>query len=427
LTRRRATVHNGAIIDKKAKIMTQIITLHQIEPTSLSIARFRGWGIVAALVFSIGTTHAQTSYVYVESNIGKTANVNSVFAFKNDGLGNLTALAGSPFQTGGTGVFDPGGGGFDPFNADQQVIAHPDNSLLFAVNGHSNTIAVFNINANGTLAAVAGSPFASGGQDPASVGLMQDLNAGLEFLLVVNKNEDPGQEIAGAVPNYTTFKVNADGSLTMNPGSTLDLTADSSPTQALVSSRGHLLFGMEINTSRIATYKIGRDGTLSEISSLSPPGTSPFLGEILHPTKGVLYTGLPATNDVGVYKFTSAGALTFRRTVPNAAGSLVCWLVTNAAGTRMYTSETESGTISVFDTTSAATPVLLQTLALSGVSQHPHNIALDPSGKFLYAQAGINLHVLNCAADGTMTETVSPVVLPEASDEQPIGLAAIQK
>jgi 6-phosphogluconolactonase (cycloisomerase 2 family) len=392
-----------------------------------STAPLHSWGILAALVFSIGTALAQTSYIYVQSNIGKTPNRNSVFAFRNDGLGNLTALAGSPFRTGGTGVFDSGGGGVDPFNADQQVIARPDNSLLFTVNGHSNTIAVFTINTDGTLTAVAGSPFASGGQDPASVGLMQDLDAGLEFLVVVNKNEDPGQNIAGDVPNYTTFTVNADGSLTMNPGSTLDLAADSSPTQALVRSKRHLLFGMEINTSRIATYRIGRDGTLSELSSLSPPGASPFLGEILHPTRGVLYTGLPATNEVGVYKFTSAGTLTFSRTVPNTNGSLVCWLVTNAAGTLLYTSETESGTISAFDITHPVNPVLLQTLTLSGTAQHPHNIALDPSEKFLYVQAGINLHVLACAADGTMSETVSPVTLPEASDETPIGLAVIQK
>jgi 6-phosphogluconolactonase (cycloisomerase 2 family) len=256
---------------------------------------------------------------------------------------------------------------------------------------------------------------------------MQDSNAGFEFLVVVNKNEDPGQDIPGDVPNYTTFTVNADGSLTMNPGSTLDLAADSSPTQALVRSEGHLLFGMEINTSRIVTYKIRNDGTLSEIRSLTPPVESPFLGEILHPTKRVLYTGLPITNDVGVYEYDFAGMLRFRRTVSNAAGSLVCWLVTNAAGTRLYTSETDTGTISVFDTTKAANPVLLQTLRLNGVSQHPHNIALDPSEKFLYAQAGINLHVVSCAADGTMTETVSPVTLPEASDEMPIGLAAIEK
>src|SRR5256885_5826243 len=206
---------------------------------SISAALLHSWVIVAAVVLSISGALAQTTYIYVESNHGKTANRNSVIALKNDGLGNLTPLPGAPFLTNGTGVFDTGGGTTDPFNADQQVIARKDGSLLYAVNGGSNTIAGFTINADGTLTTVSGSPFPSGGQDPASVGLMDD--SGLLFLVAVNKNEDPAQNIGGDVPNYTTFTVNGDGSLTMNPGSTVDLPADSSPTQALIRSGVHLL------------------------------------------------------------------------------------------------------------------------------------------------------------------------------------------
>jgi 6-phosphogluconolactonase (cycloisomerase 2 family) len=398
---------------------------HQVRRRALSRAFFRSLLVLGAGALQIGAALAQTSYIYVESNIGKTAGRNSVFAFSNDGLGNLTPLSGSPYLTSGTGVFDTSGGTTDPFDADQEVIVREDGSLLFAVNGHSNTIAVFTINADGTLTTVTGSPFASGGQDPASVGLMED--SGQVFLVAANKNEDPAQDIAGDVPNYTTFTVDPSGILTMNPGSTLDLAADSSPTQALVRSKGRLLFGMEFGTSRIATYKIRRNGTLAEISSLSPPtDASPFTGEILHPTRTVLYTGLPLTNEVAVYRFTSAGALTFIRTVPNSSGLLVCWLVTNAAGTHLYTAETTSGTVSFFDITSPVNPILLQTLKLTGHDQ-PHNLALDPSEAFLYVQAGIDLHVLNIAADGMMSETISPVVLAVPPGEKPIGLAVVRK
>src|SRR5580693_3261174 len=56
--------------------------------------------------------------VYVESNIGSTPNSNSVFGFTNSG-GVLTAITGSPFPTGGTGVFDPGQAkGISEFDAD---------------------------------------------------------------------------------------------------------------------------------------------------------------------------------------------------------------------------------------------------------------------------------------------------------------------
>jgi hypothetical protein len=158
------------------------MTLHHIRLLARSKVLLRHGLVVAALAFSIGATLARgvNTYVYVESNIGKTAGNNSIFAFSNDGLGNMTALAGSPYLTGGTGIFDPGGPQTE-FDADQQVIATPDNTLLYAVNGRTNTIAAFDINADGTLTTVAGSPFASEGQDPASLGFLPGPGTGLEF------------------------------------------------------------------------------------------------------------------------------------------------------------------------------------------------------------------------------------------------------
>lgn len=396
---------------------------------SASSAFLQNWVRVAVVVLSIGTALAQTSYIYVESNIGESANRNSLFAFSNDGLGNLTPLPGAPFLTSGTGVVDSGGGPTDPFNADQQVIARKDGSQLFAVNGHTNTIAAFTINADGTLTTVPGSPFPSGGQDPASVGLMDD--SGFVTLVAVNKNEDPDQDIAGDVPNYTTFTVASDGSLTMNPGSTLDLPADSSPTQALIRSGVHLLFGMEDTTSRLVTYRIKKDGTLSQLAAVPPPVLDFFLGETLNPKSKlrVLYAGLPITNQVAVYTYDSFGLLSFVRTVPSPNGAAICWLTTNTAGTLLYTAETESGTITDYDITDPVNPVLLQQLTLSGSAKDmkPHNIALDPTGKFLYAVAGAKLHVLDITADGTMSETRSPAALSVASRETPVGLAVVRK
>jgi 6-phosphogluconolactonase (cycloisomerase 2 family) len=327
-------------------------------------------------------------------------------------------LPASPYLTGGSGVFATGG---PEFNADQEVITNPAGTLLYAVNGHSNSIAAFTINADGTLTTVPGSPFASGGQDPVSIGLSG------KFLVVANKNQDPNQNIGGDLPNYTTFQVSADGSLTMNAGSTLDLAAGSSPSQALVWSKGHIVFGMEFATSRIATYKFGPDGTMTELGSVSPTTRGGlFLGEILHPTRKVLYAGLLTTNQVGVYRFNAAGAISFVRTVPNG-GSDLCWLRTNAAGTRLYTSESVSDTLSVYDLTDALNPVLLQQFALIGTNGPVTNISLDPTETFLYALAGTAIHVLNLDLGGMMSETISPVELPGLTTAVPLGLAVVRK
>jgi 6-phosphogluconolactonase (cycloisomerase 2 family) len=356
-----------------------------------------------------------TSYVYVESNVATVPGQNSVFGFANDGLGNLAALPGSPYLTGGTGVLAPGS---SELNADQQVITNAAGTVLYAVNGHTNSIAALTVNADGTLTTVASSPYPSGGQDPVSIGLSG------RFLVVANKNLDPHQNIDADVPNYTTFSVGRDGSLTMNPGSTLDLAANSGPSQALVLGRAHLVFGLELFTSRIASYSYNNVGLLSELSSISPTDGN-FLGEILHPSQRVLYAGLVTINELGVYSF-DAGVISFVRTVPNE-GIDICWLRMNAAGTRLYSSESVTNTLTVYDTSNARNPVQIQHVALNAADGPVINIAVDPTEEFLYALAGHGIHTLNVDADGMLSETVGPVVLPISNRDSPFGLAVIRK
>ena len=119
---------------------------------------FKGSRLVALALLSPlvpSLAPAATSYLYIESNIGQAADQNSILAYSNDGAGNLTALPGSPYFTGGTGVYDPTVGPTE-FDADQQVIADKTGRLLYAVNGDSNSVAAFQIGSDGTLTAVAG-------------------------------------------------------------------------------------------------------------------------------------------------------------------------------------------------------------------------------------------------------------------------------
>jgi 6-phosphogluconolactonase (cycloisomerase 2 family) len=374
--------------------------------------------ITGALLLSEASAQELQTYIYVESNVGSVPNQNSIYAFANDGLGNLIGLSGSPYLTGGTGVQASGS---QELNGDQEVIANRAGSALYAVNGHTNSIAAFRVNANGTLTAIAGSPYASGGQDPVSLGL-----AG-KFLVVANKNIDPKQNRNADVPNYTTFSVKQNGSLTMNPGSTLDLLANSGPSQALVSGRNRLVFGLELFTSRIASFRYDRSGLLSEVSSIDPTTTGgAFLGEILHPNQPILYAGLLSTSELGVYSFDSAGAISFVNAISND-GINICWLRMNAAGTRLYSSESVTNTLTVYDTTDALNPVQIQHLPLNAPDGFVINIELDPTEKFLYALAGHGIHTLNVDAGGMLSETVDPLVLSTPDQDSPIGLAVIRK
>jgi len=380
---------------------------------------FRTSIVLAAVVCLPGTIFGQEakSYLYIESNAA-VRNQNAVLAYSNDGFGNLTPLPGSPYLTGGTGF---NGSGSSELNCDQQVVTDAAGKTLYAVNGGSNSIAAFAINSDGTLNALRGSPFPSGGRNPVSVGLATG------FLVVANKALDPDQDFNGDIPNYTTFAVKGDGKLKMNLGSSLDLPVGSGPSQALVGDRWHLVFGLELFTSRIASYKCDRSGLMAEISSIGPTtDNGAFLGEILHPSQRVLYAGLLSTSQLGVYTFDPAGVISFVRAVSND-GIDICWLKTNAAGTRIYTSESLTLSITVYDITDALNPVQLQHAILVGANRPVTNIALDPTEAFLYAVAGQMVHILNVDANGLLSETVSPIVLPVAPDDSPLGLATVRK
>jgi hypothetical protein len=110
------------------------------------------------------------------------------------------------------------------------------------VNSGSNSIAVFHIRSDGSLSAVNGSPFPSGGSDPVSVGLLGDI------LTVVNKAQDPAQSTDRTLPNYTTFHVDHDGTLDPVDRSTVPVAYGSSPSQALIASQG--LSSLELTSRR---------------------------------------------------------------------------------------------------------------------------------------------------------------------------------
>lgn len=156
----------------------------------------RHFALLALAGAALPLTHALSAqafgqtrdYVYVETNI-KTPNSNSIAGFVRGANGQLQPIPGSPFLTGGAGT-QYAGVDLGPQDSDQNIITTPDDTLLFAVNSGSDTIAVFHIGDNGQLTPVEGSPFPSGGNDPVSLGLSGNT------LFVVNKSGDFGRPSA---------------------------------------------------------------------------------------------------------------------------------------------------------------------------------------------------------------------------------------
>src|SRR5882762_6413512 len=104
--------------------------------------------LLCLLVMGCVAAYASSpTIIYVESNV-QSQNGNAIIAFQHNSNGSVTAVPGSPFPTGGTGVQDTSLG-VGPYESDQNIVIDKERKLLFAVNSGSDTIAVFHVNDNG--------------------------------------------------------------------------------------------------------------------------------------------------------------------------------------------------------------------------------------------------------------------------------------
>ncbi len=421
---------------------------------------------VALLSAAAGSAEAKGKYLYLQS--GNTAEgQNSIVAYERTSSGGLKPLAGSPFLTNGTGIDNSTNGKLGPNDNDSPIVLSRDGKRLFAVNGHSNTIAVLDILKDGSLRAVPGSPFPSMGVAPVSLAVTGDI------LLVANRNEDPHQPAAlrgGATANYASFRVEENGGLVYV--SSLELTDGHKPTQILVAQKDdRIIFGNEFlvdvdfdgagNISKqfgeepavrgqLRTMVLDANGRLTttdtamlpETASPAPEVPSIPLGIWDHPEENLLYVGFVTRNELGVYRYSSDGRLTFVTAVPNS-GQDICWLRVNRNGTRLYAVNNlpredrmdEASTITVFDISGkkadrpveidrVALPMPLGTFVNNRNALQPNSTAfqldIDPSGKYLCVlaqridQSGQNnsdegniLHVLKIDRGGKLSVMTS--------------------
>lgn len=367
---------------------------------------------------------AAQNLLYINSNITATGQ-NTVIALKNDGAGNMTPVAGSPFATGGTGVAGMGSLLQDvQWDSDGEIAINAAGTLLFTVNGHSNDFSGFDLNTDGSLTALPGSPFPSRGTQPASIAYKDNgAGNGISLMVMANKDSDPFQ--TQSAPNYTTFRVDASGVPTPIAGSTLVLPPMTSPWQIILPKNSQYFFGIQFTGDTISTYRLSRNGTIKTNNTLPVSGDNG--GGILNPKASELYVTMPAARLLNVVSYDSAYALSLVKTLPSS-GKAPCWATMNKAGTRLYVAETSSGSVTVYDTTDAANPIELQHIRLAGTRPYTTHVRLDTTEKFLYVlDRQAVLHVLDIEDDGTVTENTTPYNLGLPLGTVPLGLASLRK
>jgi hypothetical protein len=392
-------------------------------------------GVVLALVLAFSAASvAQVNAVYIENNIGQLPNKNSILALSNDGTGKLTPIKPGSYLTNGTGVFATPKVDSPGIQADGEVVVNAAGTLLLAVNGGSNTISVFGISNTGALTLLSTTPYPSLGSDPVSIGLSETSPAGA-YVTVVNQAADPAQP--NQTPNVVGFFLDETTGILTSANTSITYPVASIPAQAVPSPSGKFVFIVQfMDGGSFCSNSIGAGGLLVPNNCFLPNLDPVFLGAAAHPKQRVLYVGQPGASAVSVFTYNVAGNLAFQKTVANS-GALVCWMTTNKAGTRLYTIESGAtgagSTVTVYDISGAnfTSPMQLQHFTMINKSDNGTNAHLDPTEKFLYV-LGVNesgtaanyLHVLNVSsADGTLTETVNPLLLPIHSGEIPQGLA----
>jgi 6-phosphogluconolactonase (cycloisomerase 2 family) len=377
--------------------------------------------------------------VYIESNSSAPVS-NEILAFRYAN-GVLSPRGVRHYPTDGSGSHDLSNSGV--LDADQELITNPRRTLLFAVNSSSDTIAVFHITADGGLVPVAGSPFPSNGRAPSSLGL-----AG-RTLIVANKAQDGVRDLTHSRPNYTSFHVRADGSLSGRISS-IAVPPRSSPLQAYVTPDGKVLIASE-ESGVFRAFRIRRDGRLTQgpgsplrlPNAVFPrgrrvPNVWPA-GLVSHPLRKILYAQLANLSETIVYRWDDQARLTFVRALSNPRSFLPCWTHVNARGTRMYSGNAGSDNLSVFDIARDPTnPREIQSVRLNAPG-NPWNFQIDPTGRVIFLLdmravrqippgRGNQLHALRIGPDGRLTEErASPVNIPVPVGTNPIGLAVVPK
>jgi hypothetical protein len=252
--------------------------------------------------FAVGATPGPMAMagqtLYVASSAGE------IFALTVNDDGSLTSLAGSPF-TAGMGLSHLAVGSFTSVSNSISTSTY----FLYASNSDdpNGSLSAFAINSDGSLTAVAGSPFAT-----VPNGSPEGLNVSVQNVLYVAlKNANA---VAG-------FNINADGSLSAITGSPFAAGKGTSSLSGCGCGPNGLLFAANNLDGTISSYSIeSGTGVLTQITGSPFPATMPS-GDMLS-VEGTLFLPDASANAIGGFNpDLSSGAISPLPDSPFPAGS----------------------------------------------------------------------------------------------------------
>lgn len=375
--------------------------------------------LAVAGVGSLGVTHGVSAASYAVGNVyvnDNTTGTNTIGAFTRHSDGTLSALAGSPFAIGGAGTGSTIG-------SQGALQLSADGRYLLAVDAGSNEISVARILPNGTLLP-AGSPVWSGGVKPVSIAVHGNL-------IYVANSGDPS-------PNLSGFTLNPGGQLRPLAGSTVSLPTGSTPSDVLFNGTGTNLVAALVGPtfsgpSFVASYAVGANGLLTAAPgspfAAQAPGT---IGSEFRPTNpsqlfvSNAHAGAGA-GSVSAYSVAGDGTLNPISGSPYADNQTApCWVEISHDGQYLFTVNTAVPSISRYSIAANGALTLISPAVgfqnPGGQTVAPLDLRLDPSGSFLYVvDSHLDAVSAFAVSGGNLTELPSsPIALPAGAT--PFGI-----
>ena len=346
--------------------------------------------------------------VYVNDN---TSTANTVAAFQRRPDGSLQPLPGSPFATGGAGT----GAGIGSQGSLQTAF---DGRYVLAVDAGSNQISVLAVRRDGSLRPVPGGTVSSGGSQPVSVAVHDDL------VYVANAG------IGAGTTNYTGFVLGVDGVLHPLPGSTISLPDGSQPGDVLFNATGSKLAATRVGTSLIDSFIVDRGGLLHAApgAPYAAQGPGPFGSEFRPTDPGQLFVsnahGGAGNGTVSAFRDARDGTLTSIGSSPFADQQTApCWVEISHDGRFLFAVNTAQPSISSYAIDRDGTLTLLgSTPFRNPTGLGPVDARLSPDGNTLFVVDGGTSQVSAFRVHGgSLTELPSsPTALPAGAT--PFGI-----
>jgi 6-phosphogluconolactonase (cycloisomerase 2 family) len=364
--------------------------------TLLNKARTQQGGGQVALGGGSASVMYTPKFAYVANGNGFANNVSAYTI--NASNGHLAAVSGSPFATGTLPV---------------SVAVDPSGRFAYVANENGGSVSAYTINSSsGVLTPISGSPFAAG-NGPVSV----TVDPSGRFAYVANGANGGG---GSPGPSISAYTINTStGVLTAISGSPYSTGANSDPEMLEVDPTGQFLYMTNLSTTA------GNNGNILAFSinfstgALTALSGSPFTGGVDNPFSVAVdpsgrfayVTNRVADNaatdgNISAYDIdASTGALSEITGSPFTTGIFPFSVQVDPLGNFVYvTSASIFSSNNVYGYSLDATTGALTSLTASpfstGAADAPNGMAMDPSGRFAY--------VANNVGDDVTAFTINP-------------------